>query len=169
MTDKQYKMVTLLCWQLRPYYTHKHWNELQSQLNSITEQANTQIASRLIKKMQATLAEKQKENATQYWIPMNYQFHKGSWRENLLRVAHYLFGSDDESGNVSADPAIWRKLKNKIEAEELERSYQAVQDEFENDNRYALDEQQRWQTSHALYSQTVHNLDFLEPVAGIDY
>ena len=171
MTDKQLKMITLLCWQIRPYYTHNHWDKLESQLYSIIEQADTQIASRLIKKIQAVLVEKQKNNATQYWIPMNYQFHKGSWRNNLLRLAQHLFDDEDEIfGEIpSKNPDTWRSLKNKIEAEELERSYRYVQDEFEKDYGFAREEEQRWQKYHAPYSQIVQDLDFLEPVAGIDY
>lgn len=82
-----------------------------------------------------------------------------------------IFGCNFPDAEVASDfqdLSAWRELKNRMEREELQRSYEFVPDEFE-DTRFAEDEAQRWMLGKPPYSQLIAGVDFLEPTPGIDY
>lgn len=168
-TGKQLKMITALLWQLRPYYLFPLWREITEQLDRVLRNATRMIASRVIQRMLAAM--KEKRNSPKVWIPMDYRLDNSIWQKNLAKAAAFLFGEDAaDFDNLDArDTQSWRKLKNRIEREELKRAIEKVPDEFESDTRLAEEEEERWKRDKPPYAQTIAGIDYLEPTPGIDF
>jgi len=170
-TEKQLKMITALLWKLRPFYLFPQWQEITGKLQLLLETATKKVASSLIQRMLTVLGEKQQINAKKVWIPMDYRLDNPVWQKNITQMACFLFPNEAESFETldSNDIQVWRELKNRIEREESQRSSEMVADEFENDTRFAEEEEIRWKQNKGNYSQLIEGIDFLEPTSGIDY
>lgn len=168
-SDKQIRMITGLLWELRPYYLYPQWQEIEDKLDQLLQTATMQKCSQLIQRMLAVRAEKQGQK--RYWIPMNYRLSEPDWRKNIARMASSLFPDERDSfDDLNPDDLeAWRELKNRVEREELRRSYEFVADEFENDTRLAQMEEDRWKLGKQPYAQLVSGIDWIDPVPGIDY
>jgi hypothetical protein len=166
-SSKQLAFIKSLSWNIRPYYLHQQWCEIKRQLLQLLKHATMQKCDRLIKRMLSVLQAKQ--NAPKIWMPMNYDLQDPSWQKTIVSLAAHHFPEDSFDELEPDDVKNWRDLKNRIERSELQRSCQLVPDDFENDTRAAECEEERWRKDKPPYSQIVAGVDYLEPVAGIDY
>ena len=187
-TEKQLRMITALLWKLRPFYLFPQWQEITGKLQLLLEDATKKIASSVIQRMLTVLEEKQKTNAKKVWIPMDYHLENPVWQKNIVKMAplgvlalvpfpkekaqrgSFLFPDKAESFETldPNDMQAWRELKNRIEREESRRSHEMVDDEFENDTRFAQEEEIRWKRGKRDYFELIQGIDFLDPISGID-
>ena len=135
-SEKQIKMIVGLCWTLRPYYLWQEWRNIIIPIQRMMENPSYEVCNSLIRRMLAVKEEKEKSYAKKYWVPMSYKLNDPVWQTNLAKIAVFLFPEEEIPVEARHDLGFWRELKNRIEREELKRSYKSVADEFE-DNRFA--------------------------------
>lgn len=166
-SPKQLAFIKSLSWDIRPYYLHQQWGAIRTLLLKLLRHGTRQDCDRLIKRMLSVL--KQKQNARKVWIPMNYSLQEPAWQKNIARLATHYFPEESFNDMQPDEVETWRALKNRVERAELQISYDRIPDDFENDTRAAEWEEERWKEDKTPYAQIVAGIDYLEPVAGIDY
>lgn len=164
-SEKQVKMIIALCWQLRPYYDYKKWSKLRTKIWEILTHNTMQKSNCLIRQMLSAIEKKQTQKAKIIWYRMDYSLDSPAWQANLKRLASVLFPDDLEELD---EENTWNCLKNRIEQAEMQRVRELVPDEFENDDRFAKAEEERWRIGKPRYEELIQGIEFLEPVVGID-
>ncbi|NUM36385.1 MAG: hypothetical protein HUU50_17735 [Candidatus Brocadiae bacterium] len=159
-------MIIALSWQLRPYYDYREWSKLRTTIWEILTHNTMQKSNCLIRQMLSAIQEKQKQKAKIIWYRMDYSLDNPAWQANLKRLAAVLFPDDSEELD---EESTWNCLKNRIEQAEMQRVRELVPDEFENDDRFALAEEERWSIGKPRYEEMIQGIEFLEPVVGIDF